>query len=62
MNSCTRLRGLAIRTRAMLRDESGQTLLEYALITALVSIVGITLLSVIGGTTANFLVSIKNAF
>ena len=53
---------MLFRTWALLHDERGQTLLEYALITALVSIVGIGLLTVIGGTTANFLVPIKNAF
>jgi pilus assembly protein Flp/PilA len=43
---------------AMLRDDNGQGLVEYALIIALVSIVAVTALRFLGGKASN---SINNA-
>jgi pilus assembly protein Flp/PilA len=46
---------------AMLRDESGQGLVEYALIIALVSIVAIAALKVVGKHASNTFSIVANA-
>jgi pilus assembly protein Flp/PilA len=45
----------------LLRDESGQGLVEYALIIALVSLVAISALKLLGGKASNTLNNAANA-
>jgi Flp pilus assembly pilin Flp len=43
-------------------DRRGQSLVEYALMLAIVAIVVITALTVLGGNTSNAMVSVANEF
>lgn len=43
------------------RDQAGVTMIEYALIAALVSVVAISLLSAIGGKVKNLFTTVNNA-
>ena len=47
--------------RRLGRDQAGVTMIEYALIAALVSIVAISLLSAMGSRVKNIFTSINNA-
>jgi Flp pilus assembly pilin Flp len=55
---CKRSRQLLRKVRA----NSGATLVEYALILVIVSIVAVIILSGIGGHTNNMLASVNNGF
>ena len=48
-------------TRKFGRDQAGVTMIEYALIAALVSVVAISLLSAIGGKVKNLFTSVNSA-
>jgi pilus assembly protein Flp/PilA len=47
--------------RQLGRDQAGVTMIEYALIAALVSVVAISLLSAIGGKVKNLFTSVNTA-
>jgi pilus assembly protein Flp/PilA len=50
------------RWQALVRDEDGQTLVEYALILALVSVVTIAILAGLGAGVVAVFTSVSNAF
>jgi len=45
----------------LLRDEDGQTLIEYGLLTALISVVAIAILTVLGRKTRDVYVTVNSA-
>jgi pilus assembly protein Flp/PilA len=48
-------------TRRLGRDQAGVTMIEYALIAALVSVVAISVLSALGGKVKNLFTTVNNA-
>ena len=50
-----------IRNRIIRKDEAGASLVEYALLLALVAVVAIVALQFLGGTVANTLNSVGNS-
>jgi Flp pilus assembly pilin Flp len=46
----------------LLADESGQALIEYALVTFFVSIAAVTILTSLGGKIVTMITSVSNAF
>jgi len=48
-------------TRRLGRDQAGVTMIEYALIAALVSVVAISILSALGGKVINLFTTVNNA-
>ena len=55
------LKAKELLRRAGVRDEEGQTLIEYALIVALISIAVIGILTLVGGQLSTIFTQIKNA-
>ena len=47
-------------TRRLGRDQAGVTMIEYALIAALVSVVAISILSALGGKVKNLFKTVNN--
>lgn len=48
------------RLRSFVREESGQDLLEYALLVALIALVAVGAVTAAGGTVSNVFTSIAN--
>jgi pilus assembly protein Flp/PilA len=46
----------------LLREESGQDLIEYALLAALIAIVSVAALQLLGPTVANLFTRVNDAF
>jgi len=53
--------GIASRLRALVRDDEGQDLLEYALLVALIALVAVGAVTAAGGSVNTIFTNIANA-